>query len=172
MTKKTRIKKWLSQSENIALSSLIIATFSLVIAITFPVIQNCIEINRKQGLIHGENVYNIGLVNTYKTAFKDNELDKKLFFNKFSVDIYKNNWDIIFNLEPNCTDNLIRAIAIMDAIDSINESILTLYNQEGLVFATNQWENTKERTAQWRIILIENLNKLDAYFDDLSQCQF
>lgn len=172
MKKIIQLFKGLSKYEDIALASLIIAVLSLIFAIVLPLKQNHDEISRKQELILGENLYNIGLINTYKTALENEELDKKLFLNRFSVEIYKNNWDIIFNLKPPCAEDLIRAIAKMDAINNINDSILNLYNQEGLVFETNQWKNTKERTAQWYADLKEKLNELDKYINDSKECKF
>lgn len=155
-----------------ALSGLLIGVLSLIFAIVLPLIRSSIETNHKQNLIYGENLYNFGLVNTYKTALKKEELDKKLFLNQFSVEIYKNNWDIIFNLKPDCTENLVRAIAKMDAMNSINRSITTLYNQEGLIWEANQWKNTKERTVQWYADLRRNLDELDGYLLDLKECKF
>lgn len=149
-----------------------IATLSLVLAISLPIIRSRVEYRNKKALIQGENIYNGALINSYTDALSNHALEEKIFNNRFSVDVYKNNWDTIFHLKEKCAENQIRAIAKMESINSINESILTLYNQEGLVFEENQWKNTKERSGNWYTILKQNLNELNTYFTNLNSCKF
>jgi hypothetical protein len=127
---------------------------------------------RKRNLIDGENIYNTGLLKNYIEVLNKNALDSTLFYNQFSVEIYKYNWDIIIKLKPNCAEAFIRAVAKMDAINYINRSIITLYNQEGLIFESNQWENTKGREAEYYKDLKKNLDELGQYLIDLKGCKY
>jgi hypothetical protein len=149
-----------------------IAVITLIFAIVQPIMQNHIETKRKRNLIDGENLYNSGLLKKYIEALNKNALDSTLFFNQFSVEIYKYNWDIIINLKPSCAEVFIRAVAMMDAINYLNKSIMTLYTQEGLISDSNQWNNTKEREAYFYKDLYKNLNELGQYLIDLKGCKY
>ena len=130
------------------------------------------DLERRRQIVYAENAYNMALLNTFKKAIKNEELNHKLFFNNFSLNAYREHWDIIANLESKCANAQVFAIAKMEAINSINEYILTLYNQEGLIFTTNQWKNTEGRKNRWYETLEENVLELQKYFDEMDGCQF
>jgi hypothetical protein len=167
-----RIKEWLSKSINLTRSGFLITVLTLILAIVLPLIQNHVETKRKRNLIDGENLYNSGLLKKYIEVLHKNALDSTVFYNQFSVEIYKYNWDIIIKLKPNCAEAFIRTVAMMDAINYINRSIITLYNQEGLISDSNQWKNTKEREAEFYKDLNKNLNELGQYLIDLKGCKY
>ncbi len=130
------------------------------------------DLDRRKQIVYAENAYNVSLLNTFKQAIENDELKTKLFFNNFSLKAYRDHWDIIANLESDCANSQVFAISKMEAINSINKYIITLYNQEGLIFTTNQWKNTKDRQGRWYEDLEENVLDLQKFFDEMKECNF
>jgi len=185
-----KIHSWCSQSSNIGKISLIITTatlltaaITLIVAIIVPYNQAKSETNIKRNLLFGENYYNFGLLNSYleivndaedKTTQEDaaltNEIKTILLNNKFSLDVYKNNWDTILKLE--CAETQAKAIAHMDAINSTGDALAQIYILDALAFNDNQLENSRSRTKFFIDQLKKLTNELNGFFIEMQECKF
>lgn len=148
-----------------------ILTFILAsLSIMLTLQKNYTDLNTQRNNITIEDQYNKKILKTFNEII-DNEVDTTIL-NRFSTQIYKQNWEILGSLKETCPTDRLELVTTLDSINFISDSMLTLYNQEGLIYNTIQWNNTKDRQFQWKKSLKENVIKANVIFEKISRCNF
>lgn len=123
--------------------------------------------NAREKSLLFENTYNQSMFNTLVETVNN----KKLLSSNFSIDRYKDNWDIILEMNNDCMDAQVQAIEKMAAINRLQDSLLRIEDQKSLIFNENQIKNTELRTnAIYEDIKREGLS-LYQDFQKLRDCK-
>lgn len=159
-----KILQKIKESQNTL--SLVIAVSAIVVVVFLNWWNYSTNFNNRIRGILAVGEYNKGILNTYVNVI--NEGEDKLFANQFRTEMYYDNLDVFGALKGDCRKTHMEFLAGMEAINTYNNSILYLYNQEGIISVQNQWKNTKEREGQWRKDLKEKVLEVDDIFSELA----
>jgi len=151
--------------------TLIVALLGILITVTLNIWNSYRDFNNKLKVFAATTYYNRGIFNTYMLSIKEEIFEQRNFPIKFNLDIYKNNLDLLGALRGDCINTYLQLIAQMDVANLENDKLWDLYVQEGLIFETNQWKNTKERQEELQNNLKNTLFKLDSLFSSIYENQ-
>jgi len=165
-----KILKWCLNNITVLMLFLVVFQISLVWYTNEKNKENDFE-NRKQ-IIYAENAYNVLILKDYMERIKNQELDKKVYFNKFSIGHYRENWKIIADLKPECANNLVCVITKMETINAINEYIIFVHSQRVLISEQNQLMNFNNEKEILYSGLEEYIKELNDCFEKLNNCKF
>ena len=172
MPKSRLVKK---DKKSLKILPIAIPLFSIAITLVISLWNSYAAFNTRLKVFLGTTFYNNGILNTLMASIKDETFEQKIFSNSFNIDIYKNNLDLLGSLQGDCVKPYLQLIALMDSVNRQNDKVWDLYTQEGLIFETNQWKNTKERQESLKNDLKSDLLKVDSLFKTIggdSNCAF
>ncbi len=154
---------------------LIIPLFAIAITLIINIWNSYASFNGRLKVLLSATVYNNGIFNTVESSIKDGSFNQKNFSSSFNIDIYKNNLDLLGSLRGDCIETYFQLIARMDGINRKNDKLWDLYIQEGLIFESNQWKNTKERQEGLQNDLKKEVLEVVSLFNTIhknSNCAF
>jgi hypothetical protein len=149
-----------------------LSILSILIAIILNISNVYRDLNKRTVSILIGHGYNQTLLNTILEDVKKDELNNGIYQYHFIAGIYQQNLDIIGTLEESCARNYFNLMASLDTINTINESIVNLYNQSGLIFEINQLNNMEKlRVARYKDLEVEVTNA-ESLFKKAEGCGF
>lgn len=142
-------------------------------AIAFAIILNIwnldAEFNNRLNFFLVTTDYNKSILDTYMPSIEEGNFETKIFTTRFSVDMYKNNLDLLSTFSESCAEEYLKIITQMDIANLKNDALLGLDIQKGLIFESNQLHNTKEQEAVIQKALRDTLTELNTNFASIDK---